>query len=164
MITLTEKAANEVKRIVAESAEADDEPVFLRVRIVGAGCSGFSTKLDLDHEMTEKDVVITEQHGVKVVSDNRSVLYLDDASIDFKNDLNQMGFKVDIASAKSVCGWMNKCSDTAHHIRLSKSQTSYKKNPNERGNQNIFPLPSPRNKHSKPRKNNNKICVSIWLF
>ena len=49
-ITLTEKAAGEVKRIIAEQQQAPDAPekIYLRMRVVGGGCSGFQHKLDLD--------------------------------------------------------------------------------------------------------------------
>ena len=55
-ITLTEKAAGEVKRIVAEqqTTGAAPEKVYLRMRVVGGGCSGFQHKLDLDPTMNPK--------------------------------------------------------------------------------------------------------------
>ena len=45
-ITLTEKAASELKRH-KEGAKADPN-MFLRVKIVAGGCSGHSHKLFLD--------------------------------------------------------------------------------------------------------------------
>ena len=49
-ITLTEKAAGEVKRIITEQQRAAGAPekIYLRMRVVGGGCSGFQHKLDLD--------------------------------------------------------------------------------------------------------------------
>jgi iron-sulfur cluster assembly protein len=106
VITLTEKAANEVKRIVAEqqSAGAAPEKVYLRMRVVGGGCSGFQHKLDLDPTMNEKLDEVFELQGVPVVVDKRSLMYLSDVNVDFHDDLNRRGFSISNPSAKSTCG------------------------------------------------------------
>ncbi|GIW78647.1 MAG: heme biosynthesis protein HemY [Gemmatales bacterium] len=105
-ITLTERAANEVKRIVKEqqASGAAPEKVYLRMRIVGGGCSGFQHKLDLDPQINEKLDEVFELHGVPVVVDKRSLMYLDSAVVDFHDDLNRRGFSVTNPNAKSTCG------------------------------------------------------------
>src|SRR5207249_2011094 len=48
-IIVTEKAADEVRRIIADQeAAGTSEKLYLRMRVVGGGCSGFQHKLDLD--------------------------------------------------------------------------------------------------------------------
>ncbi len=101
-ITLTEKAASEVRRIAAEQAAAT--PLYLRIRVVGGGCSGFQHKLDLDETVNEKLDDTFELHGVNVVIDKRSMLYLDGVTVDFHDDLNKRGFSVSNPSAKTTCG------------------------------------------------------------
>jgi iron-sulfur cluster assembly protein len=104
-INLTEKAAAEVKRIAAEQAEAGTtEKLYLRVRVVGGGCSGFQHKLDLDPQVNPKLDEVFRLHDVDVVVDKRSLLYLDGVTIDFHNDLNKRGFSITNPSAKSTCG------------------------------------------------------------
>ena len=107
-ITVTEKAANEVKRIVAGFREAGQElpeKVYLRLRIIGGGCSGFQNKLDLDTSINEKLDETFEFHGVPVVVDKRSLMYLSDATVDFHDEeLGRTGFSVNNPSAKSTCG------------------------------------------------------------
>jgi len=103
-ITLTEKAAEEVKRIVAEQKSQVGEKLFLRMRVVGGGCSGFQHKLDLDPQVNDKLDVVFSLHGVDVVVDKRSLLYLEGVTVDFHNDLNKRGFSVSNPSAKSTCG------------------------------------------------------------
>jgi len=105
-ITLTEKAANEVKRIVGEQQTngATQEKVYLRMRVVGGGCSGFQHKLDLDPAMNPKLDEVFELHGVPVVVDKRSLMYLDNVTVDFHDDLNKRGFSISNPSAKSTCG------------------------------------------------------------
>jgi iron-sulfur cluster assembly protein len=104
-ITVTEKAANEVMRIVAEQAPAGStEKLYLRMRVVGGGCSGFQHKLDLDPQVNEKLDEIFEFHGVPVVVDKRSLMYLADVTVDYHDDLNRRGFSISNPSAKSTCG------------------------------------------------------------
>jgi iron-sulfur cluster insertion protein len=101
-ITLTEKAASEVRRIAAD--QAAETPLYLRVRVVGGGCSGFQHKLDLDETVNEKLDETFESHGVNVVIDKRSMLYLDGVTVDFHDDLNKRGFSVSNPGAKTTCG------------------------------------------------------------
>lgn len=106
-ITLTEKAAGEVKRIISEQQQGGNgapEKMYLRVRVVGGGCSGFSPKLDLDPIMNPKLDEVFEMHGVPVVIDKRSLMYITGATVDFHDDLNRRGFSVHNPSAKSTCG------------------------------------------------------------
>jgi iron-sulfur cluster assembly protein len=106
-VTITEKAASEVKRIVAEQKGADTgfpDVVYLRLRVVGGGCSGFQHKLDLDPTFNEKLDERFEFHGVPVVIDKRSLMYLEGVTVDFHDDLNARGFSISNPNAKSTCG------------------------------------------------------------
>jgi iron-sulfur cluster assembly accessory protein len=103
-IVVTEKAATEVKRILSENSKGGTEKLHLRMRVVGGGCSGYQHKLDLDTNINEKIDEVFEFHGVPVVIDKRSLLYLSDITLDFHNDLNRRGFSFDNPNAKSTCG------------------------------------------------------------
>jgi iron-sulfur cluster insertion protein len=105
-LVVTEKAASEVRRIIEEqraSGEMQDK-IYLRVRVVGGGCSGFQNKLDLDPVVNEKLDEVFEFHGVPIVVDKRSLMYLGGATVDFHDDLNRRGFSISNPSAKSTCG------------------------------------------------------------
>ena len=105
-ITVTEKAAGEVKRIIqdqqGQSGRAGAD--LLRMRVVGGGCSGFQHKLDLDPVINDKLDEKFEFHGVPVVVDKRSLMYLDGVVVDFHDDLNRRGFSISNPQAKSTCG------------------------------------------------------------
>ena len=104
-ITLTEKAASEVKRIITEQQNGGaPEKIYLRMRVVGGGCSGFQNKLDLDPVYNPKLDETFELHGVPVVVDKRSLMYLSEVTVDFHDDLNKRGFSISNPSAKSTCG------------------------------------------------------------
>ena len=105
-ITITEKAAGEVKRIMSEQQQGDGAPekIYLRLRVVGGGCSGFQNKLDLDPVVNTKLDEVVEMHGVPVVVDKRSLMYLTDVTVDFHDDMNRRGFSIVNPAAKSTCG------------------------------------------------------------
>ncbi len=105
-IMLTEKAASEVKKIIAEQLSGPDAPakVYLRMSVKGGGCSGFQNKLDLDKDMNPKIDEIIEQHGVAIVVDKRSLMYLTDVTVDFHEDINKRGFSISNPNAKTTCG------------------------------------------------------------
>jgi len=73
-IILSETAAREVKTIIKQQ-ELDGENVCLRIGVKGGGCSGFSYILDLTENKKETDELI-EQHGIRMVCDPKSLLYL----------------------------------------------------------------------------------------
>ncbi len=101
-INITPRAAQEVTRIIAE--QNLPEKLYLRLRVVGGGCSGYQFKLDLDPTVSEKLDVPTEIHGIPVVVDKRSMLYIDGVTVDFHDDLNKRGFSINNPTAKSTCG------------------------------------------------------------
>jgi iron-sulfur cluster assembly accessory protein len=104
-ITITEKAVSEVRRIIADQQNGNpQEKIYLRMRVVGGGCSGFQHKLDLDPVINEKIDQIIEYEGLPVVIDKKSMLYLDGVTVDFHDDLNRRGFSISNPQAKSTCG------------------------------------------------------------
>lgn len=104
-IILTEKAASEVKKIIADQVAAGEtRALHLRMRVVGGGCSGFQHKLDLDPEVNPKLDETFQIQGVPVAIDKRSLLYLDGVTVDFHDDLNKRGFSITNPSAKGTCG------------------------------------------------------------
>ncbi len=107
-VVVTEKAALEVKRHIADMLDRKEieegGTLYLRVRVQGGGCSGFQNKLDLDAKYDEKSDHKFEFHGIEVVVDKRSLLYLNGATVDFHDDLNKRGFTISNPQAKSTCG------------------------------------------------------------
>lgn len=101
-IELTETAAREVNTII-EQQELERENVCLRVGVKGGGCSGFSYVLDLSEQQRDTDELF-EMHGVKIVCDPKSYLYLNGTNIDFKDEIMGRGFVFSNPNATSSCG------------------------------------------------------------
>lgn len=86
-----------------EAALEGNSDYFLRVSVVGGGCSGLSYKLDFDSKPQPHDQVF-ENDGVKVVTDLKSFLYLVNTTLDFTDGLNGKGFHFNNPNASRSCG------------------------------------------------------------
>jgi iron-sulfur cluster assembly protein len=102
-ILLTEKAASEIKKIVSEQGLPAEE-TRLRVGVKGGGCSGFSYMLDLTEEPKGEQDEELDSNGVKILCDNKSLLYLSGTEIDFKDEVMGKGFVFKNPNATSSCG------------------------------------------------------------
>jgi iron-sulfur cluster assembly protein len=101
-VTLSEKAAKEVKKIIEE--QKLDEATVLRVGVAGGGCSGFSYALGFDKTYDEKADSKYDCHGVTLVVDKKSALYLDGTTVDFYEGLDKRGFTFTNPNATKTCG------------------------------------------------------------
>ncbi|HJU48972.1 MAG TPA: iron-sulfur cluster insertion protein ErpA [Gaiellaceae bacterium] len=100
-LSITPTAASKVRELMAE--EPDAAELVLRVAIQGGGCSGFQYGLGFDTGAAEGDHEL-ELEGVRVVVDPYSAPYLQGATIDFLNGLQESGFKIENPNAVSSCG------------------------------------------------------------
>ena len=100
MVALSDKAAEKVKEIRGE--ENIEESYALRLKVQGGGCSGFSYDLYFD---LQQDIDHTfEVHGVKLLCDQMSLMYLMGTEIDYVEGLHGAGFKFHNPNVKSTCG------------------------------------------------------------
>ncbi len=101
-IQVTEKAKERVQQLLQEAGHGNDPSYFLRVSVVGGGCSGLSYKMDFDNDLKPADQVF-ENNGVKVVTDLKSFLYLVNTVLDFSDGLNGKGFFFQNPNASRTC-------------------------------------------------------------
>ncbi len=102
MIYVSDKAREKVSKLLQEARVGDEAEYFLRVSVVGGGCSGLSYKLDFDNEPKPMDQVF-EDNGIKVVTDLKSFLYLVNTTLDFSDGLNGKGFYFSNPNASRSC-------------------------------------------------------------
>jgi iron-sulfur cluster assembly protein len=102
-INLSETAAAEIKNIIT-TQQMPAEKTSLRVGVRGGGCSGFSYLLDLTEEEAGEQDEAMESHGVPMLVDMKSLLYLDGTEIDFRDEVMGRGFVFKNPNATSSCG------------------------------------------------------------
>ena len=102
-IFISDKAKAKVINLMKDAAVGDDPAYFLRVGVVGGGCSGLSYKMDFDNEVKPMDQVF-EDKGIKIVCDLKSFLYLVNTELEFSDGLNGKGFYFNNPNASRSCG------------------------------------------------------------
>jgi iron-sulfur cluster assembly protein len=100
-IELTEKAAEEIDKIKKENNIPGEHA--LRVGVKGGGCSGLSYMLAFEEGQREGDIVI-EDKGIKVLIDQRSLMYLRGTVLDYTDGLSGRGFIFNNPTATKSCG------------------------------------------------------------
>ncbi|MAA78865.1 MAG: iron-sulfur cluster insertion protein ErpA [Deltaproteobacteria bacterium] len=100
MISLTENAAKKVQ-VMLEGRE--QSTIGLRVGVRGGGCSGFSYFLEFADTKSDSDREL-DSHGVKLLVDRKSFLYLMGTEVDYVDRLSESGFKFNNPNAKRTCG------------------------------------------------------------
>jgi iron-sulfur cluster assembly protein len=102
-ITVSDKAKIKVENLMSDAGIGNDDNYFLRVSVVGGGCSGLTYKMDFDNEQKPMDQVF-EDKGIKLVCDLKSFLYLVNTELDFSDGLNGKGFYFNNPNASRSCG------------------------------------------------------------
>lgn len=102
-IFVSEKAKERIIQLIADAGHGNDPSYFLRVSVVGGGCSGLSYKMDFDNVSKPTDQVF-ENNGIKVVTDLKSLLYLVNTTLEYSDGLNGKGFYFNNPNASRTCG------------------------------------------------------------
>ena len=97
---LQTSAVEKLRELVAEVGNPN---LMLRVFVQGGGCSGMSYGFTFDEVQNEDDFDFAYD-DVKIVVDSMSMQYLQDSSIDYKEDLMGASFVIDNPQAQTTCG------------------------------------------------------------
>jgi iron-sulfur cluster assembly accessory protein len=111
-IALTPNALRELKSVIASQREKDqagaggdaaEKPCYVRVGVIGGGCSGFTYDMTLTDRAGDHDEHFV-QDGVEIICDPKSHIYLNGTTIDFVDGLMERGFRFDNPNATTHCG------------------------------------------------------------
>lgn len=97
-INVSDRAVEQLKKLDIGSEK------FLRVSVVSGGCSGMTYSAVIDSELDESDEILFDKDGVRIVSEFKSMLYLDGLHIDYSDDLINAGFRFSNPNAHKSCG------------------------------------------------------------
>jgi iron-sulfur cluster insertion protein len=100
MITISDSAAKKIKSIIDE----EDSSLKLRVFVQGGGCSGFQYGFTLEEQPPADDDFTFEKDGIGVVVDNISMQYMNEAEVDYKEDLMGASFTIKNPNVTATCG------------------------------------------------------------
>lgn len=98
-ITLTESAAGRVRDYLQRRGKGEG----LRLGVRTSGCSGKAYVIEYADRIEPDDQVYVS-HGVKVIVDSKSLVYLDGTEVDFAREGLSEGFKFNNPNVKDSCG------------------------------------------------------------
>jgi iron-sulfur cluster assembly protein len=96
---MTQAAADRVRHFLQQRGRG----VGLRLGVRTSGCSGMAYVLEFVDDVDDSDLVF-EDHGVKVVVDPKSLVYLDGTELDFAREGLNEGFRFNNPNVKDECG------------------------------------------------------------
>lgn len=102
LVTLTERAAKEVQRVIEENQLPAE--TYVRIGAKGGGCSGLTYVLDFDKAGPTEFDISYPQHGVMLVIDKKSSFFMAGTELDFNDGLLDRGFVFKNPTASGSCG------------------------------------------------------------
>ena len=100
-VGISEMAAEKIKLFAKR--DGITENVGVRVAVKGGGCSGLTYDLVITDQELDSDKIV-EQHGIKVMVDKKSYIFLVGTELEFSDGLNGKGFVFTNPNAKKTCG------------------------------------------------------------
>jgi len=100
MITITSDAAKKIKSIINE----EDPSLKLRVSVQGGGCTGFQYGFSLEELPPAEDDFTFEKDGISVIIDSVSLQYMNEAELDYTQNLMGANFTIRNPNVKATCG------------------------------------------------------------
>ena len=98
-ISVTQAAADHVTKFLANRGKG----LGIRLGVRTSGCSGMAYVLEFADSL-EADDLVFEDHGVKVIVDPKSILYLEGTELDYTREGLNEGFKFRNPNVKDACG------------------------------------------------------------
>ena len=80
-----------------------ERAAYFRVSVDGGGCSGFQYKFEFDDARADDDVLF-HQYGVDILVDDMSLNFLENARLDYVQELVGSFFRVENPNATASCG------------------------------------------------------------
>ncbi|HMS45743.1 MAG TPA: iron-sulfur cluster assembly accessory protein [Alphaproteobacteria bacterium] len=100
---VTPQAFQQIESILAQEKKTDG---YLRIAVLGGGCSGFQYHYTITTNQENDDILIG-QAGRGVVVDATSLPFLVNCVLDFVEDLSGAGFHISNPNAQASCGCGN---------------------------------------------------------
>ena len=98
-ITVTQRAAQHITKYLSHRGKG----VGLRLGVRTTGCSGLAYQLEYADDIAADDQLF-ESHGVTILVDPKSFIYLNGTELDFVREGLNEGFRFQDPNVKDECG------------------------------------------------------------
>lgn len=108
-VELTSGAAKHVADYISKHSGQEAAAIGIRLAVRKVGCSGFAYDVTLTENKEVGDLEFNS-HGVRVIIDPKSLVFVDGVVVDYVKNGVQEGFQFNNPNAKSICG----CGESFH--------------------------------------------------
>ena len=98
-INITDSAISKIQEVLKGQNKN-----FFRIKVKGGGCSGFQYIFKTDSEYSEEKDNIYKLKEIDIVIDKKSLPFIKDSELDYKNELVGSSFSISNPNAKNSCG------------------------------------------------------------
>lgn len=98
-LNFTDSAALRIKYLIKKEKNKN---LKLRIYIMGGGCSGFQYKFVFDDKVNKDDLII-ENFGIKLIIDSMSYQYLIGGKLDYIESIEGSKFVIFNPNAETTC-------------------------------------------------------------
>jgi len=96
-INITDKAISKIQEVLASQGMK-----YFRIRVKGGGCSGFQYIFKSDNQLNSEKDIIFKFKNLQILVDKNSIEYIDQAELDYKDELIGSSFSISNPNAKSL--------------------------------------------------------------
>ncbi len=90
--------------LALKKSKLSENAPYIRIGVLGSGCSGYSYSIQFELKDPKSKDFIFIFDTLKILIDNKSIMYLNNTTLDYENTLIKKGFKFNNPNAKSQCG------------------------------------------------------------
>ena len=98
-INITDKAISKIQEVLSFH-----NMKYFRIKVKGGGCSGFQYVFKSDNEINQKNDLVFDFKSLKILIDKNSIEFIDQAELDYKDELIGSSFSINNPNAKNSCG------------------------------------------------------------
>ena len=98
-INITDKAISKIQEVLSSQ-----NMKYFRIKVKGGGCSGFQYVFKSDNEINKNNDLIFNFKSLKILIDKNSIEFIDQAELDYRDELIGSSFSINNPNAKNSCG------------------------------------------------------------
>ena len=98
-INITDKAISKIQEVLSSQ-----NMKYFRIKVKGGGCSGFQYVFKSDNEINKNNDLIFDIKSLNILIDKNSIEFIDQAELDYRDELIGSSFSINNPNAKNSCG------------------------------------------------------------
>ena len=98
-INITDQAISKIQEVLTSN-----NMKYFRIKVKGGGCSGFQYVFKSENEINQEKDLVFNFKDLKILIDKNSLEFIDEAELDYKDELIGSSFSISNPNAKNSCG------------------------------------------------------------